>query len=156
MYFLKAKPEDGPMLTRIALAAKGYWGYPKAWMESWRDALTLKTAFIRTHHVYMASKEGDVVGFYALGPDGDHAQILHFWVVPGAMHRGVGRSMFIHALRRARVLGFKKVEVESDPNAEGFYQRMGARRVRTAVTELDGERRELPVLVCDVSVADTL
>jgi GNAT superfamily N-acetyltransferase len=156
MYFLKAKPEDAPMLTRIAFAAKRYWGYPESWMDRWREALTVKSDFIRKHPVYMASREGDVVGFYALSPAGDHISLPHFWVLPEAMNRGVGRSMFIHALRRSRVLGFKSVEIESDPNAEGFYHRMGARRIRTTVTELEGERRELPVLLCDTSAADKL
>ena len=49
----------------------------------------------------------------------------------------------------AAALGFQSLEIESDPKAEGFYLRMGARRVGAALTELEGERRELPILVCE-------
>ena len=66
-------------------------------------------------------------------PWGERMDLLHLWVLPEAMRRGVGRSLFSHALERARNLGFRELEIESDPNAEGFYQRMGAQRVGTSV-----------------------
>jgi hypothetical protein len=42
------------------------------------------------------------------------------------------------------------MEIESDPNAEGFYQRLGGRRVGINIAELDGQRRELPVLAYEI------
>jgi hypothetical protein len=45
------------------------------------------------------------------------------------------------------------LEIESDPNADGFYQRMGARRIGTRVTTLEGQPRKLPVLVYEVDQA---
>jgi GNAT superfamily N-acetyltransferase len=148
MYFLRAKPEHAAMLSRIAFASKRYWGYPDAWMESWREVLTVRPAFIKNHEVYTASRESDVLGFYALVRREECLSLEHFWVLPEVMNRGVGRSMFEHALKRARVMGFQSLEIESDPNAEGFYRRMGARRVRTRTMEVEGEHRELPVMVC--------
>jgi hypothetical protein len=66
------------------------------------------------------------------------------------MGQGIGRSLFLHAVDRAKHLGFKKLEIESDPNAEGFYLRMGARRVGLNASEVAGHRRELPVLVYEL------
>jgi hypothetical protein len=43
-------------------------------------------------------------------------------------------------------LGFRNLEIESDPNAESFYERMGAHRVGASIKEVDGQRRELPIL----------
>jgi GNAT superfamily N-acetyltransferase len=63
------------------------------------------------------------------------------------MGRGIGRSLFIHALGRAKELGFRELEIESDPNAEGFYLRLGARRVSTLVRVVAGQSREVPLLV---------
>ena len=65
-------------------------------------------------------------------PWGERMDLLHLWVLPEAMGRGVGRSLFRHALERARILGFRELEIESDPNAEGFYRRIGAHRVGTS------------------------
>jgi GNAT superfamily N-acetyltransferase len=88
---------------------------------------------------------GELVSI-ALDRKDDRADLLHLWVLPDAMGRGVGRSLFIHALARTKGLGFRNLEIESDPNAESFYGRMGAHRVGASIKEVDGQRRELPIL----------
>ena len=60
------------------------------------------------------------------------------------MGRGIGRALFEHAVEQARRLGSHALKIESDPNAEGFYKRMGAHRVGETITAIDGQRRELP------------
>ncbi len=87
------------------------------------------------------------MGFYALSSVNGKLHLEHLWVLPDAMGRGAGRSLFSHALARARALGFTSLQIESGPNAEGFYQRLGALRVGASITEIEGRRRELPVLV---------
>jgi len=150
---VRARSGDAATLTNIAFAAKRYWGYPERWIESWHDSLTVQPDFITTHETYSAVVENRTVGFYALGCKGDRLDLQHLWVLPDAMGQGVGRSLFAHALERVRVLGFGLLEIESDPNADGFYQRMGARRIGTRVTTWEGQPRELPVLVYEVDQA---
>ena len=147
---VRAKPDDAAVLTEIAFAAKRHWGYPERWIESWRDALTVRPEFIANHETYAAILDGRTVGFYALVRNDDRLNLLHLWVLPDAMGRGVGRSMFIHALERTRELGCRELEIESDPNAGGFYQHMGARRVGANIKELDGHRRELPIFIYEI------
>jgi ribosomal protein S18 acetylase RimI-like enzyme len=147
MQILRAKPEDAKALTEVAFAAKRHWGYPERWIHSWRDILTVEPEFIASQETYAAIVDGQPVGFYALGQKDDRLDLLHLWVLPGAMGRGLGRSLFRHAVERTRELGFRELEIESDPNAEGFYQRMGAHRVGSCVREVEGEPRELPILI---------
>ncbi len=154
MRIVRAKPDDAAVLTDIAFAAKRHWGYPEKWIESWRDLLTVRPEFIANHETYAAILDGRTVGFYALGRKNDRLDLLHMWVLPNAMGRGVGRSLFVHGVERARELGCRELEIESDPNAEGFYQHMGARRVGASVKELAGVRRELPILVYEIEVVD--
>lgn len=150
---LRAKSEDAATLTEIAFAAKRHWGYPERWIENWRDLLTIKPEFIGDHETYTAIVDSQTVGFYALGRKEARADLLHMWVLPDWMGCGVGRALFHHALARSKVLGFRELEIESDPNAERFYQRLGARRVGVSRKELDGERRELPLLIYEIEVA---
>jgi GNAT superfamily N-acetyltransferase len=70
----------------------------------------------------------------------------HLWIVPQAMHRGIGRQLFEHAVEEATRLGYSCIKIEADPNAEGFYKRMGAVRVGTRLSEVWGQRRELPLM----------
>ena len=69
------------------------------------------------------------------------------------MGRGVGRSLFLHALERTRALGFRALEIESDPNAEGFYLRLGAHRVGVNVHRVEQHQRELPVLIYEIDAS---
>lgn len=146
MQIVCARPEDADALTEIAFAAKRHWGYPERWIQSWRDVLTVTPALVAANPTFSAIEDHRVVGFSSLTAE-PRPDLTHLWVLPSAMGRGVGRALFERAVRHGRVLGFSEIQIEADPNAEGFYRRMGAKRVGTNVTEIEGERRELPLLV---------
>ncbi len=146
----RARPDDADALTRIAFAAKSYWGYPERWIEQWQEALTITPRFITDNEVYAAVFEEEIAGFYALVERGSEVELEHLWVSPEHIGAGIGRALFDHAVRRAAALGATTLSIEADPNAEGFYRRMGARRVGENVYEIEGHRRELPLLILDV------
>lgn len=157
MQILRARPDDAAMLTEIAFAAKRHWGYPEQWITSWARVLTIEPRSIVEQHTYTAYLDREPVGFYSLGGRRDTKPdtmcLEHLWVLPRAMRRGVGRALFLHAVEQLRASGFERLEIESDPNAAGFYERMGARRVATTITELEGRPRELPVFVYQIDRA---
>jgi predicted N-acetyltransferase YhbS len=66
------------------------------------------------------------------------------------MGRGIGRALFLHAVNKARELGARTLYIESDPNAEGFYLRMGANRVGVVSGKVAGLFRELPLLAYEL------
>ncbi|HLP26672.1 MAG TPA: GNAT family N-acetyltransferase, partial [Acidobacteriota bacterium] len=110
-------------------------------------------AAIRAQQILVASRPGDrtAVGFFGLRRDGAQWWLEHFWVTPEQIGRGVGRAMFGVALDAARRCGAEVLHIKSDPNAEGFYRRMGARRVgEERYLLLEKHPRELPLLVIDV------
>jgi GNAT superfamily N-acetyltransferase len=149
MEILRATPGDAEALSRIAFAAKRYWGYPEQWMERWQESLTITSDFIRRNEVYAATLDREIVGFYALAGQGREIELEHLWVTPEHIGTGVGRALFDHAVRRAGSLGAEVLGIEADPNAEGFYRRMGARRVGETSYPIDNQRRVLPLLVVD-------
>jgi GNAT superfamily N-acetyltransferase len=146
----RAVPEDAEALSRIAFAAKAYWGYPERWMERWREGLTISPEFVEWHEVYVAIVDGEPAGFYALVGEGPRMELEHLWVLPERMGAGSGRALFEDALERAAALGAETLGIEADPNAEGFYRRMGASRVDEISYQLDGRKRVLPLLAMDV------
>jgi GNAT superfamily N-acetyltransferase len=138
---------DAEVLTQIAHAAKRHWGYPERWIELWREALTLDPEVIAGNPFIVATEGERAVGFYGLLPAADGAWVLeHLWLRPEAMGKGVGRALFADAVARARQGGAATLEIDADPNAEGFYRRMGAEKVGEVVGELDGQRRARPLL----------
>jgi GNAT superfamily N-acetyltransferase len=147
----RAGPEDAGALGRVAFAAKGHWGYPGRWMELWRPGLEVSPAFVRDNEVYVAVSGEEPVGFYAIIGGGRGLHLEHLWVLPAWIGTGLGRRLFEHAMRRAHELGTRTVTIESDPNAEGFYQKMGARRAGENVYELEDKERALPVMVVELA-----
>ena len=150
MEIQRATPNDAEALTRIAFAAKRYWGYPERWMERWRESLTITPEFVGRNEVYAATLNEEILGFYALVGEGREIQLEHLWVSPERIGTGVGRLLFGHAVRRAASLGAETLRIEADPNAEGFYRRMGATRIGETSYPIDGQRRTLPLLVLEV------
>jgi GNAT superfamily N-acetyltransferase len=147
MQVVRASPSEARRLTQIAFAAKRYWKYPEQWIAVWAPLLTITPEFIAGHEVYELLVDDQVVGFYALGGQGPKLKLEHLWIVPQAIGKGHGRTLFEHAVNRAGQLGANALEIESDPNARIFYERMGARQVGEHVTRIGDQLRRLPVLI---------
>jgi len=146
MKIVRAGPEHALALTQIALAAKRHWGYPERWIEMWTPQLTITPEFISTADVWIAATDDEIAGFFALAYSDQRALLEHLWILPKHMNRGVGRRLFEHAVSRCREAGCTALEVESDPNAQGFYERMGAHKVRERKAEVEGRPRALPIM----------
>ena len=149
MKIRQASADDAAELTRIAHEAKRHWGYPEHWLQRWDADLTVTPEFIAGNHVYVAEDGDRVSGFYALSVKDEKAELEHMWVAPELIGTGVGKELFVAAMQKASELKLSTIEISSDPNAEGFYQKMGAYRVGETSSELDGEPRILPRLRID-------
>ncbi len=149
----RASPLEADELSLLAREAKAHWGYPPAWLEAWRPQLTLTPAYVSAELVVVATAGNEVAGFFAISRDPEIGWHLeHLWVRPAWMARGVGRRLFAEARRHARKKRIARLHIRSDPNAEGFYLRMGAERIGVEAYVLLGKiHRELPLLVCEVN-----
>jgi GNAT superfamily N-acetyltransferase len=145
----KAITEETPVLTQIAHDAKRHWGYPESWINHWQNDLTISPEFVAANQVYVAERDGELLGFYALILRGEKAELDHLWVAPAYMGTGVGKELFLHAMQQAAKKNVSAVEIVSDPNAEGFYRKMGAYRDGESIAEIDGSPRILPRLIVD-------
>jgi GNAT superfamily N-acetyltransferase len=141
-----ARPDEAARLTGIAHAAKRHWGYPDAWMDAWRDGLTITPERMARWRVRAAQAADAVAGFHAVSVDGDAAVLEHLWIDPPSIGTGIGRLLFDDALRIAAESGARELVIDSDPHAEGFYLRMGARRTGEVPADVGDVRRTLPRL----------
>lgn len=139
-----ASTDEAPTLTRISLQAKSFWGYPEHWITHWMDDLSVTPEFIRDNHVYVIEDEGQVKGFYALCVSGDKAELEHMWVTPASIGTGLGKILLLDAMDRAASLAVRTIELSSDPNAAGFYRKMGATQIGETESIVDGTLRKLP------------
>ena len=139
-----ATPDESEALTNIAHAAKRHWKYPEKWIEQWSSDLTLTPEFIAGNEVFVAVIDGEIAGCCALVLSPSLVELEHMWINPKQMGGGVGRTLFQHATQRAAELGFSELELSADPNAEGFYRRMGAEAIGEVPADMEGQARVLP------------
>jgi predicted N-acetyltransferase YhbS len=69
------------------------------------------------------------------------------------MHQGVGTALFRDACHRGTSLGWSELRIVSDPHASGFYERVGASRSGIERDSIEGQLRELPVLLVPLDPA---
>lgn len=141
-----ARPEEAPSLSEIALAAKAHWGYPERWMQLWKPQLTFGPDYFEENESWVAEIDHRPAAFYTLLEKDGQAWLENLWVFPEFIGKGIGKRLFFHALELSRQRGFKNLRLEADPNAAGFYQKMGMKKIGEHRSEVEGQPRILPVM----------
>lgn len=147
--FIKiAKPDDADALTKIAFAAKAYWGYDAEFMAACVDELRVTSAILsdKNQSHYVAVQDGTIIGFYGLEKlSATEFELDSLFVRPELIGKGIGRRLMKHAKQIAQQMGCKIMTIQSEPNAEAFYQAAGGKTVgQKASDSIAG--RYLPML----------
>lgn len=149
MHLRRAVPEDAPQLSTLMFHSKAYWGYSDDFMERFRTSVTISSEDIAQGEVFvLENDEGKALGFCHLKFLKDNQTQIHLedlFIAPKAIGTGCGKLLFEHAVATARSFGYREITLESDPNAEEFYVKMGARRVSLRESSIPG--RFLPQMI---------
>lgn len=146
----RARPDEASVLSEVALAAKGFWGYDRAFIEACRTELTVSPDDVARRHYVVADLGGMVAGFYSVDGEPPVGELSNMWVRPSEIGTGLGRVLWQDAMAAAAAAGFEYLDIGADPNAEGFYIRMGAERIGETPSEsIPG--RMLPLMRVRVS-----
>ena len=137
---------DADELTRLARRAKASWDYPASWQREWEPVLSFSTEYIAREEVFVAEAQGKLVGVVAMQEAASGPEIDHLWISPESQGRGIGRALLGRAIEVAERRGWKELRIESDPNAQAFYEHMGAIKVGDVDAPVAGVARTLPVL----------
>jgi GNAT superfamily N-acetyltransferase len=150
-----ARADEAAALSELALRSKAHWGYDADFLEACRTELTVSTADVDSAVVVVLEHAGRPGAFYLLRPTDrpDTADLDLFYVDPELIGAGHGRRLWRHMVGTARGSGYHRLTIDSDPNAEGFYRAMGARRVGEVPSgSIPG--RSLPLLAFDLDDPD--
>jgi GNAT superfamily N-acetyltransferase len=144
-----ARQDEGERLREIAEAAKGHWGYDPDVVRRWAAAGDFSPEGLREKEVLVAEADGRAIAWAALMPRGEVVWLDDMWVEPPWIGKGIGSLLFRRSVERARGLGARTMEWEAEPNAVGFYEKLGGRYLRDSEpSEWD---RVLPVMGVDLS-----
>jgi N-acetylglutamate synthase-like GNAT family acetyltransferase len=127
-----ARAADRERLRELTFESKAHWGYDRDLVRRWAAGL----AFDDGQERWVAEADGEIVAWAGLLPPADGVAVLDdLWVEPAWLGRGLGSRLFRLAADRARELGAERLEWGAEPNAVGFYERLGGRELRDHVTE---------------------
>jgi GNAT superfamily N-acetyltransferase len=143
LMFRRATPDDSLRLSELTFASKAHWGYDEAFMERARPDLVITREYLEANECWVADMDGQLIGWFSLVDVPGSLLLDNFFLLPAHIGAGLGRQMWQQALTRAAERGANRITLESDPNAAGFYERMGARRTGSAIAP--STSRELPV-----------
>lgn len=112
--------------------------YRKEVIDMFCKRITQKRMIERAkeQEIFVAAEGKIVLGVNGLSGN----EVRRFHVLPSYHGKGIGRRLMENIERIARTRGIKKLIVKSSINAEGFYKKMGFKRVRKTMEVLDNIR----------------
>jgi len=120
------RPDEAAILTELCLRSKAVWGYAEGFMRACRNELTLASSAMQSSHLKVVKIDGGLVRMAEVTVKGDIAELDKLFVEPTRLRSGGGRALFDWAKNTARQAAATTLVIEADPNASGFYRRMGA------------------------------
>ncbi|MEU6310985.1 GNAT family N-acetyltransferase [Streptomyces sp. NPDC047014] len=125
-----ARAAEAGALTGLVMRSKAHWGYDDAFLAACAPELLIRPGEVTARRIVVAEDaRGQVLGLASLEGTAPTAQLGLLFVEPSAIGRGVGRLLYRDVLRRAAGLGVRRLVIDSDPYATGFYRAMGATQV---------------------------
>jgi GNAT superfamily N-acetyltransferase len=135
-----ARRGEAAVLTNLSFESKGFWRYPPAYFEIWKNELTISADYIKMNEVHVYETGRTVAGYYAIVelPEGIEISgirlpkgfwLEHMFIDPRHIGKGIGSNLFRHLRSRCEDMGIAELGILADPNARGFYEKMGCRYV---------------------------
>ena len=138
MVLRPARTEECAALTDLVLRSKAHWGYSDAFMESCREELAVTPERLAAQPCFVLERDGRPVGIWALDLSDRVPEVALMFADPAVIGSGAGRILWQHMAAVLRRMGHDRVQLDADPNAEPFYERMGCRQIGTNASPSTG------------------
>jgi GNAT superfamily N-acetyltransferase len=126
LYRLIAK-SDITLLNTLMRAGKGYWGYPEDRLDRFMAKFGIKEdSFLEAAFGFVAEDNKKVIGYYTFKTNEEVPKLEDFFLDTQFIGKGYGRKLWNHCIEQALVNGWQEFVIWSDPNAQAFYEHIGA------------------------------
>ncbi|CAL2104449.1 Maltose O-acetyltransferase [Tenacibaculum sp. 190130A14a] len=145
----RARKEDSETLTELTLRSMNYWSYGEEQIEKWRSKLTISSKYIEEKELYKLTISNNLIGFYSYEEEKSKvAKLNYLFVEPTYIGNGYGKLLMNNFLNQLKKQKYEKVLLDSDPNAEKFYQYFGFKTKGKLETSIPG--RFLSMMYLDI------
>ncbi len=117
-------------LNDIMARSKAYWGYDAAFMKKFMESFCVRADYIHQQNTFIFSLGLEDVGWYSFSQNSEHQlELDNFFLHPDYIGKGIGKTMWNDCVSTAKSYNAPFFVVWSDPNAEGFYFKMGCIKI---------------------------
>jgi len=141
----KANTIDHEILTEITKKSKAYWGYSDEQLVKWSNNLTITQDYIKRNDVFKLVNNNIIVGYYSYFSEEEKSMKLdNLFVLPEYIGKGFGKYLMTDFLNRMKEIKIEKITLDSEPNAELFYSKMGFVKIGKFETSI--KNRFMPIM----------
>ncbi|TYC51680.1 GNAT family N-acetyltransferase [Rhodobacterales bacterium] len=151
---LKLRPatlEDSPILTDILKRSKASRACSDNGSAGRGDDYQISDQTISAIHMTVAEQNGKPVGFSGLSSQKGGAMLMDFlFVAPEAQRQGIGELLLIRAEDHTRWTNHRRLRLEAETGATGFYEKRGFSRLASRPSQSAGGDK-IPLLEKDLT-----
>lgn len=141
----KANITDNEILTSITKKSKAYWGYSAEQIQEWDKNLTISQDYIKEHNVYKLTVNNLIIGYYSyFFRDEKEIELDNLFILPEYIGKGLGKYLVLDFLNRIKDQKAERIILDSEPNAESFYSKMGFVKIGEFETSI--KNRFMPIM----------
>lgn len=145
MIIQKANITDNEILTSITKKSKAYWGYSEEQIQKWDKNLTISQDYIKENHVYKLINDNLIIGYYSyIFQNERNVTMDNLFILPEYIGKGFGKYLLLDFLNRMKEAKIENITLDSEPNAEEFYSKMGFVKIGEFETSI--KNRFMPIM----------
>ncbi|KAF2335630.1 GNAT family N-acetyltransferase [Flavobacterium daemonense] len=145
MIIQKANITDNEILTAITKKSKAYWGYSVEQIQKWDKNLTISQDYIRNNNTFKLIDNDLIIGYYSYIFENENTVKLdNLFILPKYIGKGFGKYLLLDFLNRMNEQKIEKIILDSEPNAESFYSKMGFVKIGEFETSI--KNRFMPIM----------
>jgi ribosomal protein S18 acetylase RimI-like enzyme len=146
----KAIQNDHLILTKITKKSKAYWGYSESQMLLWQNNLTISETYIEENATFKLVFNNNIIGYYSYIIKDQIIKLDNLFVLPDYIGQGFGKYLMNNFFDRIKLSNYKKVTLNSEPNAENFYKKLGFNKVGEFETSI--KNRFMPIMEINLKI----
>jgi N-acetylglutamate synthase-like GNAT family acetyltransferase len=133
----RARVCDIVRINEMMFYSLSYWEYTQAELNKIMKLYSLNEEYLLNNHVYLAYSHEIFIGFFGLIKTNNHGNELDYFLIKkDLIGFGYGYNMWKACCDKAKSLMIKDFVILSTPDAEGFYIKMGAKRIDAFSSEI--------------------
>ena len=112
----------------------------------WNNFLTISIDYIEKNSVYKLIIDNSIIGYYSyFKTEKDSIKLDNLFILPKHIGLGYGKKLMQDFINRIQTENsIKKITLDSEPNAEIFYQKIGFVKVGEFETSI--KNRFMPIM----------